>query len=177
MFWTNPTTIEPLRQHRWLLSNGVVWVWAKTVKPPSHTIETQKYQIGNHKLNYPGLLEWQDVTVTIVDLTTPIGETPVETPNSQALYDSLRVSGYDPEGNGDGISKLALAKGVKSIFNSGGSTELTISQIDSNGKQIQQWKLYHALIKDVTVGQLDYSSDELITIDLTIAYDHAELTD
>ena len=173
MFWTDPTTIEPLRQHRWLLSNGVVWVWAKSVKPPSHTIETQKYQIGNHKLNYPGLLEWQDVTVTIVDLTGP----KEKVSNSQQLYNQLIINGYDPEGKGDGISKLALAVGVKRIFNSGGSTELTISQIDSNGEKIQQWKLYHALIKDVTVGQLDYSSDELITIDLTIAYDHAELTD
>ena len=176
MFWSDITSIEPLRQHRWLLSNGVVWVWAKSVKPPSHTIETQKYQIGNHKLNYPGLLEWQDVNITIVDLTTPIGETPVETPNSQALYDSLRNSGYDPVGIGDGISKSALAAGVKSIFNKSGA-ELSIQQIDHNGKRLQQWKLYHALIKDVTIGQLDYSSDELITIDLTIAYDHAELED
>lgn len=172
MFWTNPTTIEPLRQHRWLLSNGKVWVWAKSVKPPSHTIETQKYQIGNHKLNYPGLLEWQDVTVTIVDLT---GEKETFS-NSQQLYEQIRVNGYNPKGEEDGISKTSLAAGVKSIFTAG-NTDLTISQIDSNGKKIQNWKLYDALIKDVTVGQLDYSSDELITIDLTIAYDHAELTD
>tara|TARA_A100001391_G_scaffold196846_1_gene176089 strand:- start:64 stop:606 length:543 start_codon:yes stop_codon:yes gene_type:complete len=176
MFWTNPTTIEPLRQHRWLLSNGVVWVWAKSVKPPSHTIETQKYQIGNHRINYPGLLEWQDVTVTIVDLTTPLDVQGTETPNSQALYDSLRDSGYDPNGVGDGISKQRLAAGVKHIFHATAGAELKISQIDHTGKQIQQWKLFNALIKDVTVGQLDYSSDELITIDLTIAYDHAELT-
>ena len=173
MFWTDTTSIEPLRQHRWLLSNGVVWVWAKTVKPPSHTIETQKYQIGNHKLNYPGLLEWQDVTVTIVDLTGP----KEKISNSQQLYNQLIIKGYDPKGNGDGLPKSALAAGVKSIFNKDNGAELTISQIDSNGKRIQQWKLYHALIKDVTIGQLDYSSDELITIDLTIAYDHAELTD
>ena len=172
MFWTNPASIEPLRQHRWLLSNGDVWVWAKSVKPPSHTIETQKYQIGNHRLNYPGLLEWQDVNITIVDLT---GEQEPFS-NSRQLYDQLRVSNYDPKGDEDGISKSALAAGVKSIFTAG-NAELTISQIDHNGERIQQWKLYNALIKDVTVGQLDYSSDELITIDLTIAYDHAELED
>ena len=60
MFWNDVTSIEPLRQHRWILSNGAgVWVWAKSVKLPQFAVETQKYQIGNHKLNYPGLLEWQ----------------------------------------------------------------------------------------------------------------------
>ena len=109
MFWTDPTTIEPLRQHRWLLSNGVVWVWAKSVKPPSHTIETQKYQIGNHKLNYPGLLEWQDVTVTIVDLTGP----KEKVSNSQQLYNQLIINRIVDKNTTNNLKNIAVGCRIK----------------------------------------------------------------
>lgn len=176
MFWKHPNTMEPLRQHRWLLSNGVVWVWAKSVKLPAYTVETQKYQIGNHRLNYPGLLEWQDVTMTIVDIAGPFAEISDinVAPRSLGLFNQLKAIGYNIESNSNGISKDGMFASIKAIFGQG-SSNFQIQQIDSDGKLLQQWTLYSALIKDVSFGQLDYSSDELITIDLTIAYDYAKL--
>lgn len=174
MFWKFPGTIEPLRQYRWLLSNGKDWIWAKTVKLPAYSVETQKYQVGNHKIEYPGLLEWQDVTLTIVDVKGPGPfDDLVEPTRSLSLFQQLKPSGYNIEGEGDGMSKSAMSSVVQSIF--GGNAKLFINQIDSEGKKIQSWILYQPLIKDVSFGQLDYSNDELITIDLTIAYDHAKL--
>lgn len=38
---------------------------------------------------------------------------------------------------------------------------------------LEQWTLNGAWIKSINFGQLDYSSDELITIELVIAYDYA----
>ena len=170
MFWKDPKSIEPLRQYRWLLSNGAgVWVWAKSVKLPAYSVETQKYQVGNHKIEYPGLLEWQDVTLTIVDVKAEKQET-----RSLGLFNKLKPSGYNIEGAGDGMSKSAMSSVIKSIFGSS-TAQLSIQQIDSDGKKMQGWILYQPLIKDVSFGQLDYSNDELITIDLTIAYDHAKL--
>ena len=173
MFWNDVTSIEPLRQHRWILSNGAgVWVWAKSVKLPQFVVETQKYQIGNHKLNYPGLLEWQDVTITIVDV---VGKDE-KFSNSQQLFERMGQNGYDIAGIKDGIGKASMIKGAKIVF---GSSEgnFRITQINTEGEKIQEWTLYNPLIKDVSFGQLDYSNDELITLDLTIAYDHAELKD
>ena len=170
MFWNNPKSIEPLRQHRWILSNGAgVWVWAKSVKLPQFTVETQKYQIGNHKLNYPGLLEWQDVTVTIVDTT---GDKNLA--NSQQLFERMKQSGYKITEKTDGIFKNLMIRDAKMVFGSKAG-DFRITQIKANGEKIQEWTLYNPLIKDVSFGQLDYSNDELITLDLTIAYDYAEL--
>ena len=171
MFWKDPKSIEPLRQYRWLLSNGAGdWVWAKSVKLPAYSVETQKYQVGNHKIEYPGLLEWQDVTLTIIDVKGDKQDT-----RSLGLFNKLKPSGYNIEGQGDGMSKSAMSSVIKSIFGPNGTAHLSIQQIDSDGKKIQSWTLYSPLIKDVSFGQLDYSNDELITIDLTIAYDHAKL--
>lgn len=173
MFWNDVTSIEPLRQHRWILSNGAgVWVWAKSVKLPQFTVETQKYQIGNHKLNYPGLLEWQDVTVTIVDVVGD-GE-PIS--NSQQLFERIGQSGYKITETKDGILKNQMTRDAKMVFGKEAG-DFRITQINANGKKIQEWTLYNPLIKDVSFGQLDYSNDELITLDLTIAYDYAELED
>ena len=176
MFWNDVTSIEPLRQHRWILSNGAgVWVWAKSVKLPQFAVETQKYQIGNHKLNYPGLLEWQDVTVTIVDITSQSDDK--KHPRSMHLFKRLSISGYDIKNDRgmDGMNKKSMVGNVKSIFGKDDG-DFKITQINAKGEKIQEWTLYNPLIKDVSFGQLDYSNDELITLDLTIAYDHAELT-
>jgi len=173
MFWNDVKSIEPLRQHRWILSNGAgVWVWAKTVKLPQYSVETQKYQIGNHKLNYPGLLEWQDVTVTIVDV---VGEKEPFS-NSQQLFERMKQSGYRITETKDGILKDQMFRDTKMVFGSAAG-DFRITQINAKGEKIQEWTLYNPLIKDVSFGQLDYSNDELITLDLTIAYDHAVLTD
>jgi hypothetical protein len=67
-----------------------------------------------------------------------------------------------------------MSSAIKSIFGTS-TAQLSIQQIDSGGEKMQGWILYQPLIKDVSFGQLDYSNDELITIDLTIAYDHAKL--
>ena len=40
------------------------------------------------------------------------------------------------------------------------------------GKNV--WALRGAWIKTVNLGTHDYSSDELITIEMTVTYDHAE---
>lgn len=185
MFWTDPKESEPLRQHRWLLSNGAgVWVWAKSVKLPQYTVETQKYQIGNHKLNYPGLFEWQDVAITIVDDRTALeGQDVTKSVNktrSKHLFEIAGFGGYNigEVNKPDGMSKKKMIEQVKKVFGEQKDTDMSdlyIQQINSFGVEIQSWRLYSPFIKDVAFGQLDYSSDELITLDLTIAYDHAKL--
>ena len=54
--------------------------------------------------------------------------------------------------------------------------QILIKQVDSEGKGfIEVWKLWNPWIKAVNFGTLDYTSDELVNIQMTIAYDWAEL--
>ena len=50
---------------------------------------------------------------------------------------------------------------------------VVISQLDSNGKEIEIWTLKQAWLKDVKFGELSYESDDLIEISLTLRYDWA----
>ena len=50
---------------------------------------------------------------------------------------------------------------------------MQIQQMDSNGKLLEKWTLKNAWAKSISFGSLDYSNDELVTIDITLAYDYA----
>ncbi len=161
-FWTN-SNISPTRQFRFMISNGSgTWWWALSCSKPSYDINTEEYKLINHKYKYPGVLTWNDITITIVDS----GDKTFE------LYNTIQFTGYSPGGEGlttgDGISK-----NLSNIYLRNGQ-DFLIDQIDADGKTIEQWKLVNPFIKSTNFGQLDYSSDELVKLELVISYDYAE---
>ena len=163
-FWST-NNVEPTRQYRFTISDGLgVWWWAKSIEKPSFDVDSQEYKLINHKYKYPGVVTWNDVKISIVDVGKKVDE----------LYKSLLISGYDPEAGQifspvDGISKTAAADQFRNTGN------FKIHQIDSNGKALEEWELKNPWIKTVTFGSLDYSSDELVTLDITVSYDWAKL--
>ena len=66
----------------------------------------------------------------------------------------------------DGISKLQ----TEAYFDA-----ISINQLDAEGKVLEEWKLRGAILKSVNFGSLDYSSEDLVSIELTITYDWAEI--
>jgi len=162
-FWS-ANNVEPTRQYRFTVSDGMnVWWWAKSIDKPSFDIDSQEHKLINHKFKYPGVVTWNDVKISVVD------------PNRRAhdLYDTLLQSSYNPKGDGyfaEGIQKVRAVNN----FRLGG--DLVIHQIDSEGKILEEWELKNPWVKSVSFGTLDYSSDELVTIDITVTYDWANLT-
>ena len=66
-FWST-NNIEPTRQYRFTISDGVgVWWWAKSIEKPSYDIDSQEHKLINHKFKYPGVIAWNDIKITIVD--------------------------------------------------------------------------------------------------------------
>jgi|11BtaG_2_1085332.scaffolds.fasta_scaffold02972_4 hypothetical protein len=156
-FWST-NTLEPLRKFRFQVTLGEVLYHAKTVTKPSFDVSQSEYQLINHKIKYPGIATWNDIDVTIVDS--------VDKKLGVSYYNKLVKSGYSFEGKKDGI--------VKQQYNDG---DILIEQIDAEGLLIETWTLKNAFIKGIKFGDLDYSSDDLMEITITIAYDSAELVD
>ena len=52
---------------------------------------------------------------------------------------------------------------------------MIINQLDSKGDIVEEWQLMNSFIKSVNYGALEYSSDELVQIEMTITYDYAIL--
>ena len=163
-FWST-SDIQPTRQFRFLVSNSndseAVWYWAKTVSKPSFEVSSTEHQLVNHKFKYPGIVTWNDINMTIVDT----GE------KTKDLVNRLKKTGYNYPTNfnqKEGISKSASTQYLD---------ELSIQQLDSDGLIIETWKLKGAFIKSINFGDLDYESEGLVTIQLTISYDWATFED
>jgi len=113
----------------------------------------------NHKFYYPGRAEWAEVTVTLVDPVSPDAAI-----NTAAI---LRAGGYSPPKNVNDTTTISKQASVAAM----GS--VVISQINSVGDAVETWTLWNPFITGVTYGDLDYSSDEMTEITLTIRYDWA----
>ena len=162
-FWTE-TAAEPVRQHRFLIQTGVeggIWWWTKTIAKPTATVSVLESQLGNHKFKYPGILTWGSISIEIVDIES----------KAKKLYDYLVNGGYVPRPEVpyvDGMSKVLIRDNLTSDAN------FQIQQINADGAIIEQWTLINPFVSEINFGSLDYSSDELVTISMTIEMDRVD---
>jgi len=171
-FWNDTSTHvpSPKRNYRWLLFLGGIpqWICKKVTKPAMSLTEAEHTYL-NHKFYYPGRVEWQTIDVTLVD--------PVNPDAVQTLDDILNKSGYAPPD--DQNQTLTVSKGLAV----GALGKVVIQQLGVNPtdpgslamKPVEEWHLYNAWIKDFKYGELDYTSDDLTEITLTLRYDYAKL--
>lgn len=166
-FWTE-TEADPRRAYRFRLGSieglkiektaSIKWWNAKKVDKPSFSVSSNKYRIINHEINMPGIVQWNPITIELAD----VGDT------VKSLLEELKEFGYSPH-DLEHDKGLAKAHGFKKL---GG---ITIEQLNAKGKSIETWKLEGAYITELRFGTLDYASDDIITLNMTITYDYAYL--
>lgn len=167
-FWTE-NSLEPKRSYRFRLGSveglelgdtgkSPYWWSAKKVDKPSFSVASSKYRLINHEINVPGIVSWNPIAIEIVD----VGKTVTN------LLDQFKSFGYSPN-ELDSDKGLAKAKGLDEIGN------IRIEQISGDGEVLETWKLEGAFITEIRFGSLDYSTDEIVTLNLTITYDYAYL--
>ena len=170
-FWSesaNSDTKDPKRNFRFEviftgLSTGKVWV-AKKVGKPNFTVTESEHVFFNHKYYYPGRVEWQPVTLTLVD---PVDTSMTTGAQMAALAEA---AGYViPTGPGDTLKSMTKGKAASSL----GSIQ--IMQLDGEGVAIETWTLHNPFIKSFKWGDLDYSSDDITEMEMEIRYDWADL--
>ena len=133
------------------------WWWAKSCTLPSFEVGSSEYQLINFKFKYPGMLVWNDVTVTLVEV-------------GDVAKDILSILGYA----GYACPGSACGSGIeKSGFTAQGA--LSIQQLDASGNTQRTWGLRNWFIKGVRFGDQNYESDEFVTLEMTIGYDCATL--
>lgn len=168
-FWNN-AAMEPKRSHRFLiqfdlLGLGTSQIYGRKVSKPSFEIGQSEHKFLGQTYYYPGAVSWADVTATLVNAATPDFDAIL-----QAL---LRSAGYvDPDeisrtGNVDEAGTLNKFDAVTSL----GS--VLIKELDGDGRTLGTYQLQNAWIKSISFGELDYSSEDLLTVDLVFRYDWA----
>ena len=145
-----------------IATDGIVW-YAKSVSKPSVTVSETDHTFLDKKFYFPGRVEWNTVTLTLVDPADP-----TQAKDAVAQMNKLiENSGYTMFKGPDDLVTMSKAKSAAAI----GS--VVINQIDSEGAAIESWTLKNPFIKDMKFGDLDYTGDELIELTMEIRYDWA----
>jgi hypothetical protein len=142
-------------------ASGKVW-FAKKIGKPNFTVTESSHDFFNHKFYFPGRVEWQTVTLTLVD---PVDST-IDTAAQMAAL--MEAAGYEiPAAGNQPLKSMSKGKAVASLG------AIKIEQLDAEGVAIETWTLENPFIKTFKLGDLDYSSDDLTEMELEIRYDYA----
>ena len=181
----NDTQFQPKRKFRFLvgfsnLGEDLVYMVTKATRPSFELTNITEHKILNHTFKFPGIVKWNDIDITLIDAIDPnVGS---------RFYNVLRNMGYVQPGTADqlaaGISKhqawQALGEVVIRQLDAGGQgapdkadQSLPSSGVLSGAKSHEIWTLKNAFIKSIKWGDVDYSSEDIVTVDVGITYDYA----
>jgi hypothetical protein len=163
-FWST-NNVEPKRNFRFQVQLGgtdapILW-WAKTVTIPAYDVSEVEHNYLDNRFYFPGRVTWNEVSMTLVD---PISVDAVTQTNK-----ILEDMGYAVKAND--TNKVTMSK--KKAAN-GPLPAVVISVLNADGKPIEVWTLRNAFLKSAKFGDLDYSSDDLRTVEMTVRYDWAQ---
>lgn len=170
-FWTTSAARDPKRGFRFRVTfdtlanlQGVAW-YAKKATKPSISFSEASHNYLNHTYYWPARTEWNEVDITFVD--------PVEPDLCDGFTTLIEAVGYTiPRAGSFDNSDFASVSKAASVANLG---NIRIEQIDEDGMSLEEWTLNNGWVKELTFGDLDYSSDELTEVSMKIRYDWASV--
>lgn len=173
-FWSD-AGLDPKRQFKFyvtfdgLLGTGAPHWVVKGVNKPQITVGETVHKHLDKNYYFPGRVEWNVCKFTMVD---PVGPDGLDV--SKTIMTVLKGAGLARHTTG-GTAASDLTTISKSLSTSliGG---VSITQINSVGVKLEEWKLVNAWIKSANFGSLAYDNEDLVNVELELRYDWAELT-
>jgi len=151
MFYKN---FEPKLGNRFIMEiNGIESYIIKTASRPTFTSEVVELDHINVKRKIKGKSTWDDVNITLYDPIVPSG--------AQQVMEWIRSSHESLTGR-DG-------------YNTFYKKDITFYLLGPVGDKVEQWTLKGAFISSANFGELDWASNDPVSIELTLAYDYAIL--
>lgn len=145
-----PIESELLRKNRFLLrfpsDLGIQEWWVLNCSRPGITNNSVEIPFMNTSNYVIGRYNWEEINVTLRD---PIGPSA-----SQAVMEWVRLHSESATG------RQGYAVAYK--------RDLILEMLDPTGTAISQWIIKEAMITSAKFSELDYSSDDVATIDLTL---------
>ena len=162
---------DPKRNFRFTVSitgiaaaNGGPLLWyANSVTKPAFSLSSTEHKYLNHTYYYPGNVTWNEISMKLVD---PGGDPDV----AATLAAMAQASGYAIPSTPDDLTSVSKAKATAALGT------ITITQIDADGKPVEQWTLWNAMISEIDFGgTLEYGQEELVELSLKVRYDWARI--
>tara|TARA_Y100000592_G_scaffold100965_1_gene184123 strand:+ start:2219 stop:2707 length:489 start_codon:yes stop_codon:yes gene_type:complete len=145
---------QPKVQNRFvLIIDGIPSFICKRVSRPSINTEAKKLDHINTYRKIAGKSEWQDVTVGLYDPIVPSG--------AQAVMEWVRLH----------YESVTGRAGYSDFY----KKDVTFHVLGPVGDKVEEWTLKGAFITAATFGDLDWTADEPLEIEMTLSYDYAIL--
>ena len=170
-FWSEPG-LEPKRKFRYLLYfAGMPQFIAKSVSKPSFQVGSTQHSYLQHNFNFPGRVTWQDVSITIVD--------PIQPDSTSTLYKIIQDAGYvlPPNVTNEELGGARTITKADMVAALGPTVRIDTIGSQGSNEILESWILNNPQITSVNFDTLDYSSDELLNIQIGLKYDWASLNE
>lgn len=152
-----PIPYEPKRQNRFILrfeaSMGINEWYVTSTSRPKAKIKDVEIPFLNTSTYVAGRFNWDPIQVKFKD---PIGPSA-----AQALMEWFRLHAESVTG------RMGYAAGYKK--------NVDLEMLDPTGVVVEKWILVGCFLTDLNFGELNYSQDELATIDATLRMDRCIL--
>jgi hypothetical protein len=152
-----PLQYEPLRKNRFLFrfpaDLGIQEWWVKSGSRPKINQKDVEVPFLNTSTWVVGRYTWDSMNIILRD---PIGPSA-----SQAVMEWVRLHSESVTG------RQGYAAGYK--------RDVELEMLDPTGAVVSKWILKNTMATSVDFGQLDYSSDDLAEITITLRFDYAIL--
>jgi hypothetical protein len=139
----------------------------KLASRPNLSIEETEINFLHGKMWIPGKGSWETITVTYYDLADPTEDTGIRNLYSwlASVYDFTDpVNLYQSSRRGD--IGGAITVGYAGVG--------TLKLFDGCGVSLETWTLKNLWPQAINFGELDYSSSEEVTIEVTLRYSEVE---
>jgi hypothetical protein len=148
-----PVPYEPKRKNRFILrfpsSLGINEWYVTSAARPNATINATEIPFLNTSTYVAGRFKWETIKVQFKD---PIGPSA-----SQALMEWFRLHAESVTG------RMGYAAGYKK--------DVELEMLDPTGVVVEKWILQGTFMTNLNFGDLDYSRDDLATIDTELRMD------
>ena len=146
------------RKHRWLFkiedvsANGINSLAPLKAARPTISFKEIEVQHLTETVYFPGKPEWKPITLTLYDRKSYLN--PIFNWLSK-IYDPSNGSKYNPSCDGFKVQQASL------------------EMYDGCGNVLETWVFESVWPQSIDFGDLDMSSSEVMTCDLTLRYDRA----
>jgi hypothetical protein len=207
MTWWANQSLQLKNKYSFLLVIGGSEIYnVSTVTKPKATTDIQEYKLMNHYYKYPGLVKWDPVEISLVDVSLK-GLDHTSWKNSSALWEMLLKTGYTPPLNvfldpsmsdedrlayiGDNTETVRTVDHIRnpkapflsspekaSTMDNAFIMPIRLIHLDKDtGAGMEDWRLFNPIISKIDWGDYDYNSDEATVLTMTIDYDYAVFRD
>jgi hypothetical protein len=158
--------LHPKHKNRWRvtfanLAGGVdsqpMSMQARRVKRPVLSFETIELHRYNSRAWIAGKHNWEPITMTIEDDVTSSA--------SNVIQAQLQKQQFLIGAEG----QFLAAAGEGSLY----KFVTYLDMLDGNDQVIEKWTVEGCYIEQADFGEVDYTVNEAVTIELTVRYDHA----